>query len=416
MRILLINPRSKAQDALPIPPLGILYLAAYVREKGFTDIKIIDDNKERLPLHVVEGEIRRADIVGLTGTTSQYVNALELAEMARMQGKLTVYGGPHASALPEESSRFFDIVVTGEGEKVFRHILFCTSLRGVFTGVKIQDLDTLPFPARDLVPIKDYPTRELKRFDGPYTHMITGRGCSGKCIFCSSPKMWGAPRLMSADRVFQEMLELYEKYGFSNIHFQDDTFTLSKKRIEKLCTLITESSVRFKWSCQTRPDMVDYTLLRRMKEAGCVQVEYGIESGDSRLLKTARKGYDKRQIKESVKDAKRAGLATYGFFILGLPGETIRTWLRSIRFALLLKLDSCVWTVLMPFPGTEVCEKKMVEVLDHNYSNWLYKRPIIKVGKLGPGMLAIMRKVADILTNGLFNRGTYRNAKVKNED
>ena len=151
MRILLINPRSKAQDALPVPPLGILYLAAYVREKGFTDIRVIDDNREHLPSVELYDAIHNADIVGLTGTTSQYVNALELAEMARIQGVMTVYGGPHASALPKESSRFFDIVVTGEGEKVFHHILFCTSLRGVFTGVKIQDLDTLPFPARDLV-------------------------------------------------------------------------------------------------------------------------------------------------------------------------------------------------------------------------------------------------------------------------
>lgn len=414
MRILLINPRSKAQDALPIPPLGILYLAAYVRERGFTDIKVIDDNRERLPKVELYDAIHNSDILGLTGTTSQYVNALELLEMAHMQGVPTVYGGPHASALPLEIEGNFDWVVVGEGEQAFLNILAGPPCP-IYYPDPIKDLDTLPFPARDLVPIRDYPTRELKRFDGPYTHMITGRGCSGKCIFCSSPKMWGAPRLMSADRVFQEMLELYEKYGFSNIHFQDDTFTLSKKRIEKLCTLIIESRIDFKWSCQTRPDMVDYTLLRRMKEAGCVQVEYGIESGDSRLLKTARKGYDKRQIKESVKDAKRAGLATYGFFIIGLPGESIISWLRSIRFALLLKLDSCVWTVLMPFPGTEVYEKNMVEILDSNYANWLYKRPIIKVGKLGPRVLTIMRNIADTVVNGLFNKGTYRKDKVKNE-
>jgi anaerobic magnesium-protoporphyrin IX monomethyl ester cyclase len=425
MKTLLINPKSKALDALPIPPLGILYIAAYARENGFRDIRVIDDNRERLPIDILEGVIKWADVLGLTGTTSQFLNAVKLAQIAREHNVLTVYGGPHASALPQESARHFDVVVRGEGEETFLEILkgkALSEIRGIaysnsYTTERpfIPNLDDLPYPARDLIPICDYPVRELKRFDGAYTHMISGRGCSGKCIFCSSPMMWRYPRLMSAERVFGEMVEVYEKYGFRNIHFQDDTFTLSKKRTLKLCDLIIDSGIDFKFSCQTRPDMVDYPLLKRMAEAGCVQIEFGVESGDSEILRTARKGYTKEKIGKAFESASKAGISTYGFFIVGLPGESIWSWLKSIWFALRLKLDSSVWTVLLPYPGTEVYRRKMVKILEPDYANWLYKRPIIKVGKLTPKILTIMRNIADIITNGLFNKGTYRKVKPHNE-
>lgn len=414
MRVVLLNPRSKALDALPIPPLGILYIAAYIREKGFRDIRVIDDNRERLSAEALETAIKDADILGLTGTTSQFANAVKLAQIAKKHGVLTVYGGSHASALPQESLKYMDIVVRGEGEVAFLNILK-GNIRGIYECPFIKDLDTLPYPARDLIPIKDYPVRELKRFDGAYTHLMTGRGCSSKCIFCSSPTMWRYPRLMSAERVFGEMVEVYEKYGFKNIHFQDDTFTISRKRTEQLCDLIIASDIDFKFSCQTRPDMVDYPLLKRMAKAGCVQIEFGVESGDAQLLITARKGYSKDVIKQAFESANKAGISTYGFFIVGLPGESIWSWLKSIWFALRLKLDSSVWTVLLPYPGTEVYRRKMVEILDTDYTNWLYKRPIIKVGRLTPRVLTAMRNIADIITNGLFNKGTYRKVKPRNE-
>ncbi len=410
MRILLINPKSKALDALPIPPLGILYLAAYARESGFTDIKVIDDNRERLPPDVLENEISQADILGLTGTTSQFINALGLSLIAKRYGVLTVYGGVHATF---SESSITDITVKGEGELAFLDILRGSRER-VYKYPFISDLDSLPFPARDLIPIEKYGNRELQRFDGAYTHMMTGRGCNSKCIFCSSPAMWKYPRLMSARRVFDEMLEVYNKYGFKNIHFQDDTFTLSKRRILELCDLIISSQkyqgIPFKFSCQTRPDMVDDSLLKKMKEAGCIQVEFGVESGEPRLLETAKKGYSKTQIKQAFASAHKAKIKTYGFFIVGLPGETIWTWLKSIWFGLKLRTNT-VWTVLMPYPGTAV--NGMVEVIDRNYNNWLYKRPIIKVGCLNPSTLTIMRNIADKIVN--FGRGTYRGAKPKNE-
>jgi radical SAM superfamily enzyme YgiQ (UPF0313 family) len=433
MKILLINPKSSNIDALPIPPLGILYLAAYIRGKGYQNIEVIDNNRESISVDNLAGRIKAADIIGLTGTTSQFRQAKEIASLAKKYHKLVVAGGPHATALAEEvlENSAIDIVAIGEGEVTFYEILEAVSggkglsdIAGIiFKKNKeiiknndrpfIKNLDKIPFPARDLVPMAEYPQRELKRFSGKFTHMMSSRGCSGKCIFCSSPTMWKYPRFMSAARTFAEMKEIYDNYGIKNIHFQDDSFTLIRVRVEQLCDLMIKSGIGFKWSCQARPDCVDFELLKKMAEAGCVQIEFGVESGNQELLNSAIKGYSKQQIRQAFKEAKRAGLTTYGFFIIGLPGETLITWLESIIFAKSLELDSCVWTILAPFPGTRVFVDKMVEIIDQDYLNWRYKNPVIKVGWFTPKILLAMRKIADVLTNGPFNTGTYKK-KTKN--
>lgn len=412
LKILFINPISINRDALPIPPLGILYLAAYVREKGYQNIKVVDNNFYDYSLKVLEQEIKKHDIIAVSGTTSQYKQAVDIAKIAKKNNKISIMGGPHATALPQETAKHFNYVVIGEGEIALHEILQGKHKKGVVQGI-FANLDELPFPARDLIPLLKYGTRELKRFKGQYTHMMTGRGCISKCTFCSSPLMWKCYRMISVKRVFEEMMFVYKKYGIKNIHFQDDTFTISKKRIMDLCNLIIQSKIPFKWSCQTRPDQIDMELLKKMKKAGCVQIEYGVESGDPKILKTSKKGYTKEQIKKAFELAKQAGIITYGFFIIGLPGETIFTWIKSMIFAKQLKLDSCVWTVLVPFPGTEIFNKKLVTILNPDYTYWLYKQPVIKSGYLGPTSLKIMRWIADKYVNGFRNTGTYKKSDGK---
>lgn len=424
-KILFINPQSTNRDALPIPPLGILYLAAYLRKKEFKNLSVLDNNIYRHSLDDLDSIIREFDVICATGTTSQYKEAIKISYIANRHKKLCIYGGPHASALPADSmyESKFDVVVVGEGERTLHEVLtsnmdFC-GIKGIYHRINgniyknerreyIENLDQLPFPARDLISINLYGNKELKRFDGSYTHMISGRGCGSACVFCSSPRMWGRGRLLSAPRVFEEMNEIYNKYGIRNIHFQDDNFTMSKKRTMELCKLMADSGIGFKWSCQTRPTCVDDGVLGAMKNAGCVQIEFGVESGDEGILKRAKKGYTKQQIKQGFDLARKHNLPTYGFFLIGLPGETIWTWIKSIIFARQLKLTSCVWTILVPFPGTQVFTNKMVKILDADYTNWLYKRPIIQSGWFGPRILKSMRWIADKLTNGWFNRGTYK--------
>ena len=429
LRILLINPKSSNVDHLPIPPLGILYLAAYIRENGFPDLSVIDNNRENRSMDVLETAISQADIVGLTGTTSQYNQAREIATLAEKYHIKRVMGGPHASFLWQEilEKGEMDAVVFGEGELSFLEILRAISTGKPLVGIAgvgvrtdngtavmgaprslVSNLDILPIPARDLVPVVDYPVRELKRFDGSYTHMMSSRGCSGKCYFCSSPFMWGTPRFRSAEKTFAEMLAIYQLYRISNIHFQDDAFTSARARLHKLCELITDSGINFKWSCQARPDHVDRELLLHMRLAGCVQVEFGVESADERITQAVQKGYTKVQVEQAFRWAYEVGLNAYGFFIVGLPGETLSSWVRSILFARSLKMVNSRWSVLVPFPGTRVFKEKLVEIVDTDFLNWRLKHPVIKSGHFGPKTLGLMRTIADKLCNGLRDVGTYK--------
>jgi len=429
MRILFVNPESVNIDALPVPPLGILYLASYVRSKGYTDLKVVDQEFDSS--YPLTEEIEKADIVAITGTTSQTKNALKVASIAKRFNKLVVFGGSHATFVAKDILRNseVDIIAIGEGEITFYEILEAVRMGKDFSEISgivfkkngetietsprpfIRNLDEIPFPAWDLIPFEKYPTRELKRFSGPFTHMMTSRGCNGKCHFCSSPLLWKYPRFRSAGNVFEEMVQIYERYGIKNIHIHDDAFTLKKSRAMEICKLIICSGIDFKWSCQARPDSVDYKLLKLMKEAGCAQIEFGVESGDEEMLKKVCKGYTKEQIRKAFEEAKRAGLTTYGFLIVGLPGETLRTWLKSIVFAKSLKMDSCIWKILIPFPGTRIFEEKLVEIIKPDYLEWRYKNAVIKTGNLGPRTLTLMREIADKICNGPFNAGSYKTKK-----
>jgi len=403
-------------------------LAAYIREKGYNEIKVIDNNVYNYPLTRLEEEIRQFDIIAVTGTTSQCKQARDVSWLAKKNNKISVMGGPHATPLPEETlqTSYFDFIALGEGEITFCELLQaiennmdCGKVNGIMfkrnnTFIKTEDrkfiknLDELPFPARDLIPLHKYGTRELRRFEGRYTHIMSSRGCANKCIFCSSPMMWRYCRMISARRVFEEMMTVYENYGIKNIHFQDDNFTLIKNRVLELCALILESKIPFRWSCQTRPDKVDTDLLRKMKGAGCVQIEFGVESGDPGILENSKKGYKKEQIKKAFHLAKKVGIATYGFFLIGLPGESILSWIRSMWFAKQLRLDNGVWTVVVPFPRTEINSKNLVKIFNSDYTYWLYKQPIIKSGHFGPTALRTMRWISDKYVNGFFNTGTYK--------
>lgn len=425
-KLLFICPTSKGINALPLPPLGMLWIAAYLRQRGILVDAIdtyIDPEPEKL-----RNKLEWCDIACITCPSShQFTDAKRIGELAKSLNKMTVFGGVHATVRSEESAHHFDIVVRGEGEVTmleianhypndFTHIAGISYYKDgrVYHNEKrqfISDLDTIPFPARDLIPPTRYPYRELKRFSGRYTSMLTSRGCPNRCIFCASPAMWGFARLRSPENVFAEMMEIYNKWGIKNIHFHDDTFTLSREHVIRLCHLIINSGIGFKWSCITRPDKVDRELMKLMKEAGCVQIEIGAESASDKLLAVAKKNYKTADVKRAFALAREAGLNTYAYFIIGLPGETLWTWLKTIWYAKRLKLNSCVFTVLSPFPGTEAAEKGMVKVLQ--YDCWLYKRPVIRLNWwMGPRALMIMRKIADILVNGFGYHGAY----VKKQD
>lgn len=437
-KILGINPGSVNKDRLPIPPLGILYVAAYARSHGYDQWRVIDNDViENRSIEEFRDDFAWADIVALTGTTAQCRQAMEIAEAAKKLGKLVIYGGPHATPAWRETLEKIglDIIVRGEGEITFLELLqaisagrdlhtvdglaFCDA-NGTLVATKprkrIIELDQLPFPARDLVPVEKYGDKPLVRFsaDERYAHLIMTRGCTDKCIFCNTPGNWGMPVARSAENLFTEIMEVWQTYKIRFFHFQDDVFTVNQGIVRDLCYRLIEVRLRnqnrigFEWSCLARPDQFDYELLSLMKLAGCVQIEIGVESGSDELLKAARKRYDTSVIRRAFDDAKRAGIRTYAFFIVGLPGETKDTWWESVKFAKSLKPAGSVWTVLTPYPGTQAYAENMVEILDDDFWNWLYKRPVVRVGNLDPKTLLHMRNVANRVVNGAGYHGAYR--------
>jgi anaerobic magnesium-protoporphyrin IX monomethyl ester cyclase len=445
MNILAVNPIAKNADRLPLPCLGILYIASFARKRGYTNWRLVDnDVVERKSLNELEPDIAWADVVALTGTTAQCQQAMQIAILAKSMGKIVVYGGPHATPtwhLTLEKEPSFDFIAVGEGEETFTELLDAlvgghdvTSIPGLafrypdgeifFTGPRKRNfnLDELPFPARDLLKMDQYGGRPLKRFSGegyPYAQLIMSRGCTDKCDFCNTPRNWGGPVARSAGNLFAEMLEVYHTYGVRMFHFQDDVFTVNPPIVRALCYLLIEQRMKkndpihFEWSCLVRPDQFDYDLLCLMKLAGCVQIEIGVESGSNTLLKASHKRYTRQIIQRAFNDARRAGVPAYAFYIVGLPGETIWTWLESIIFAkFFVRASSSVWTVLTPYPGTRIYAENLVDILDPDFWNWLYKTPVVKVGKLGPKMLWWMRAIANFIVNGPGYTGAYRNPKT----
>lgn len=423
MKILLINPKNVDSYPwyVPYQPLGLLYIASYAREKGFKDIKIIDCAANPPSKEELEKDILHSDIVGVGGFTPQFKHAIEISKICRQLNKLSVCGGVQVSAMPANALEMseFDIAVKGEGEVTFCELLKNYSLGNLdFSAVDglayrqngkviesknrvyIDDLNMLPFPARDLLPMERYKIGD-EYFSSHYTIIQSTRGCPHECTFCNSPRMWSRKlRARSAESLVSEISELYHKYGFKCIHISDDGFTYRRQIVVDTCNLLIAKGLNIEWACVSRPELVDSDLLRLMKKSGCIRISIGVESADLGILNRAKKKYDLNKIEESVKLIKEAGILVHCYMMIGLPGENIRTYCKSVKFMRKLKPDRIGWAVVVPYPGTELYDKRMVEIVDNNYLEWAgYWNPVIKIGILSPFAVKILRLLADFLTS-----------------
>ena len=363
-------------------PLGIAYIAA-VLEKMKIEAKIIDcaigisfDDLFKMILE------ESPDVIGITSTTPAFIKAKKLALFIRERLPKTkiLIGGAQVTALPHETIKtgLFDIGVIGEGEltveqlfKNYRNRNFerLDQIRGIVykddTGIHqnkdqdfVDDLDSIPMPARHLLPHPEFyrPTpASCRRM--PYTVIMTSRGCPSQCTFCDR-KIFGARfRNRSVLNIFQEIEDVVSRYGVKEIRFFDDTFTLGKKRVYDICDEFERKKLKLSWTCLTKVACVDSPLLKRMKKAGCWQVLYGFESGDDRMLKLLKKGNTVEMNKRAVRLTKEAGLEVRGDFIVGTPGETWESLERTVRFAIDMDLDYAHFNKFIPFPGTELYKK-----------------------------------------------------------
>lgn len=401
MKILLIYPPVTIYGSGkvgPHLPLGLAYLGAYLEKEGYP-VKILDalalgkDNvKTRgkltrfgLSPNQVRKEIKNfsPDIVGVSVMFTAFTDdAYEVAKLAKEVNPriITVFGGAHVSINPKAilKNKNVDIAVKGEGEVTFLNLIRKLekgkSLDKV-TGITyrqsrkiiqkpstpfIKNLDDLPFPARHLLPMELYDDpNDSFSMRHPGTSMITSRGCPGHCVYCSIHTVWGYSwRGRSAKNVVDEIEHLIKDYDVREIYFQDDSMSVSKKRMNEICDEIIKRKIDIRWSTPNGIAhwTLDKRLLRKMKKAGCYRVTFGIESGDPEMRRWVGKPYSLNQAKELTQYANKIGIWTLATNIIGFPYETKEQINKTIQFAIDSDVDFALFYRLGPRPGTPVYE------------------------------------------------------------
>lgn len=365
------------------PALGTLLLAAVARGHGH-EVAAIDAAALEMGTDEAMERIHafQPDAVGISMTTLGVGGAAELAERIKQDSPeaVVIIGGPHVSAVPEETMRrypTFDVAVIGEGEDTLAELLDALEQKRPLNGVQgicfradsgviitprrpfIKDMDTLPSPAWELLDgfPHNYAPAPFKVKRLPSASLVTSRGCPNQCVFCDRSVFGTSCHAHSADYVMEQMMELHNKYGIRHICFEDDTFVTFKSRLNDLCERLIGMKLDLSWSCLGRVNHVDAESLSLMQRAGCWQISYGIESGSQEILKGIRKNTTLEQIRQAIAMTRRAGILSKGFFIVGHPGETRDTLRQTEDFALELPLQDISVTMLTPFPGTEIYER-----------------------------------------------------------
>jgi radical SAM superfamily enzyme YgiQ (UPF0313 family) len=349
------------------PPINLAILAAYVREKHLElEVKIFDGTVDEDAY--VKLRFFAPDVLGLTSTTPQIKEAYRvLSNIKKFYPKtFTVIGGIHASSLPEEAAGYVDCVVVGDGEIALSHIIDCLRLGIVVPkivyGEEIDDLDSLPFPAFDLLDMNKYIYRpispQLKTL--PAMSINTSRGCRYRCPFCYNSKRNSNVRYHSASYLLKEIMLLKETYGIKALWFHDDEFLENKEKLEEFIVGYKKLGLHreIHWACQARATNLKTGIPQMLKEAGCSYVFIGIESTSANSLRFLKCGtVTTRDIEDAVKNCHEAGLKIYGSFIFGSPNETIKemqetySWIQRHRRK---GVTNAGLSVLAPFPGSSI--------------------------------------------------------------
>jgi len=363
------------------PPLGILLLAGILREKGHS-VSVVDAYARVLSASDAAKEVlfQRPDVVGLTAMTPSIYGAAEVARLLKLDRPelKVVVGGAHLSAVPQETFKLFphfDIGVIGEGDDTIVELLGAfpfddeklSSINGIIFRKNggltmttprqpLADMDALPLPAWDLLPSLNgrYRMSIVGTTSDRSTAIITSRGCPGACTFCDTTVFGKKFRGYSAEYVVRMIEHLMSKYGIEDLLIYDDNFVTGRERLKEVCRLFISRKLKISWSCCARVNMVNPEVLKLMKDAGCWQVEYGIESGSPKILEIMNKHISLEQVRQALRWTKEAGIMTRGNFIFGYLGETKETLKETLDFLLDAELDYFQQTFLTPYPGSEV--------------------------------------------------------------
>ncbi len=441
-KILYVNPgklNSGLDYMIKGPPLALLSIAAMMPEKEYEatlyDFKV-EDYKEEAFIKLLQEQ----DIVAISSMTPQINHALEVAQMAKMQGTTTILGGYHPTLDPKSviEHEFVDFVVRGEGEHTFKELVEYlngnpTKLeKSQIKGISYHDgngnivhnedrpleenLDNLPIPRRDLL------NRTKYNYMGARVMLMeTSRGCPHNCKFCCIVKMWNDPtgkiryRAKSVKRIMQEIYSIDTEY-WDFIFFNDDNFTIDVKRTRKILEAIVRSKVNqcVNFSCQTRVDTLTRNpwLAPLMKKAQMTMAFLGIESVHQQSLDGMNKHTNADMIQEAVNMCHDNGIVVFGGMIIGFPGETKEMVRENIDFAISLGLEFVQFTPITAFPGTPFFEEmdKNGKVATYNYKYYNLFHPMMRTEELG--FVEMYRLVAEAYAK-YYNNARYLGMMIK---
>jgi anaerobic magnesium-protoporphyrin IX monomethyl ester cyclase len=377
-----------------LPPLGLAYVGAALEKAGF-QVQILDNYQLRTTLDFVKQETKRLnpEIVGITCGSVTYRRCVEMAKVIKevCPSCKVVVGGWHASYLPDSvlENPEIDYAIVGEGERAMVELATqitkgsneqaIAEIPGVafrFNGkiVKnppklIEDIDSIPYPARHLLPMNIYDRRIGYLKVEPVDVMNIQRGCPYECSYCETKKLWGSRcRAFSPRRVIAELEYMVEKFGSKGIYFIDDNFTINKERTIEICHLIKERKLDIQWACDTRVDLLSADLLKEMHEAGCRTIFFGIQSGSQRILDKLKTHTTREKIVEAFKLCRKADINIACSFMLGIPGETMADMQETYKFAKKLGPDWCTFYVFIGCPTSglydEVLQSGLYDRMD----------------------------------------------------
>jgi anaerobic magnesium-protoporphyrin IX monomethyl ester cyclase len=409
MDILLVN----APVNLLIPhaslslPLGLAYIGAVLLESGYS-VSALDLNKSKSALEVYKKSIQAdtPQIIGISALTETYLNSLKMARIAKkINAEIKiVIGGPHASVLYKEIAQEddVDIVAIGEGELTMLDIANCViGRKGNLADINgiaykknglvrvtekrgyIPDIDLLPFPDRHLFPINSY--------QYPFSFLTSRGGCPFACRFCAVNNIWeGNRRFRKPEKVADEVFKVLANQPLGMpINFSDDTFTLNREGVLKLCKIFKNSSgcLPLLWRCSTRVDLVDAELLREMRFAGCNSIQYGIEAGSQKILDSIGKKIRLEQVKQAVRMTLEYGLEVTCSFMFPQPNDTEETIKEQIRLMEELRDMGATLTLALttPYPGTyyyEHAEELGMQITANNWDEYDCQHLIITTKNL----------------------------------
>ena len=316
MKILFLTSAAPAKAGFSTsekrPPLGLAGLMAIMKKRGHA---VFFSDEYLKKTKIVDGGFvkdKKIDYVGIYSNTVCYQSTREMFEKLhakRMQGQWhgkIIVGGPHTSVGLDTIPDYVDHIVIGEGEIALPKLIEGSLHERIIHGEKVDDMDSLPFPAWEELIFRGYDWRAPFNIADAYPcyTMNTSRGCPFNCTFCTVKAVWGRTyRCMSAERVVLDIEQMIRCYGARSIYFREDHFTLNRNRTIEFCNLLLRKNIKIKWMCETRADdLEDYEYVRLMADSGCAMFYIGVESGSPRMLEFFKKGETVEQFRTAFKN------------------------------------------------------------------------------------------------------------------